>query len=44
MPGLGRSPGEGNGYPTPVFLPGKSAGEVLEGCSPWDHKESDMTE
>ena len=21
IPGLGRSPGEGNGYPTPVFLP-----------------------
>ena len=22
IPGLGRSPGEGNGYPQPVFLPG----------------------
>jgi len=25
IPGLGRSPGEGNGNPTPVFLPGESA-------------------
>ena len=24
IPGLGRSPGEGNGYPTPVFWPGES--------------------
>ena len=24
IPGLGRSPGGGNGYPTPVFLPGES--------------------
>ena len=24
IPGLGRSAGEGNGQPTPVFLPGKS--------------------
>ena len=26
IPGSGRSPGEGNGNPTPVFLPGKSHG------------------
>ena len=26
IPGLGRSPGEGNGNPTPVSLPGKSHG------------------
>ena len=26
VPGLGRSPGEGNGKPIPVFLPGKSHG------------------
>ena len=25
-PGLGRVPGEGNGNPTPVFLPGKFHG------------------
>ena len=38
IPGLGRSPGEGNG-PTPVFLPGESHGQrSLEGYSPWDHK------
>ena len=31
--------------PTPVFLPGKSHGwRSLAGYSPWDHKESDMTE
>ena len=30
---------------TPVFLPGKSHGQrSLAGYSPWDHKESDMTE
>ena len=31
--------------PTPVFLPGKSHGQrSLVGYSPWDCKESDMTE
>ena len=30
---------------TPVLLPGKSPGQrSLVGCSPWGHKESDMTE
>jgi len=30
---------------TPVFLLGKSHGQrSLAGCSPWGHKESDMTE
>ena len=30
---------------TPVFLPGESHGpRRLAGYSPWDHKESDMTE
>ena len=30
---------------TPVFLPGESHGQrSLAGYSPWDHKESDMTE
>ena len=44
IPGLGRSPGGGNGYPTPVFLPGESHGQrSLAGCSPWDHEELDMT-
>ena len=27
MPGSGRSSGEGNGLPTPVFLPGESHGQ-----------------
>ena len=32
-------------HPTPVLLPGKSHGQTsLEGCSPWDRKESDTTE
>ena len=45
IPGSGRSPGEENGYPTPVFLPGKSNGQRgLVGYTPWSHKESDMTE
>ena len=31
--------------PTPVFLPGESHGQrSLAGYSPWDHKESGMTE
>ena len=31
--------------PTPVLLPGKSHGRrSLRGCSPWGHKELDMTE
>ena len=43
--GLGRSPGEGNGNPLQLFLPGKSHGErSLAGYSPWSHKESDTTE
>ena len=38
--GLGRSPGEGKGLPTPVFWPGESHGLYsLPG-----HKESDTTE
>ena len=27
IPRLGRSPGEANGYPTPVFLPGQFQGQ-----------------
>ena len=31
--------------PTPVFLPGESHGQRSQaGCSPWGHKEWDMTE
>ena len=38
IPGSGRSPGGGNGNPTPVFLPGKFYGQrTLAGCvlCPW---------
>ena len=46
IPGLGRSPGEGNGNPlTLVFLLGKSHGQSsLEGYNPRGCKESDTTE
>ena len=40
IPGLGRSPGEGNVFSTPVFLPGKFRGQrSLEDYSSWGHKE-----
>ena len=36
IPGLGRSPGGGNGKPTQVFLPGGFHGQRrLAGYSPW---------
>ena len=39
IPGSGRSPGEGNGKPTPVVLPGESYGQrSLAGYSPWNCK------
>ena len=42
---LGRIPGEGNGKPTPVFLPGKSHGQrSLAGYSPRGHRQLAMTE
>ena len=45
IPGLGRSPGEGNGYPLQYFLPGKSHGQrSLADCSLWGRKELYMTE
>ena len=46
IPGLGRSPGEGNGNPLQsVFLPGESHGRrSLVDYSPWGRKESDTTE
>ena len=44
IPGWGRSPGEGHGLPTPVFLPGESNGQrSLMGYSPYGCKESDTT-
>ena len=45
IPGLGRSPGGGNGNLFNILDWGKSHGQrSLEGYSPWGHKESDMTE
>ena len=45
VPGSGRASGEGNGKPTPLFLPGEFHGQRnLVGSSPWGHKESDRTE
>ena len=39
FPGLGRSPREGNGWPTQEFLPGKSHGQrYLVGSSPWGYR------
>ena len=44
VPALGRSPGEGDDNPTPVFLPGKSHGQrSLADYSPFGCKESDTT-
>ena len=40
IPGSGRSPGEWERLPTPVFWPGESQGLY----SSWGHKESDTTE
>ena len=40
IPGLGRSPGEGETLPTPVFWPGEFHGLYTL----WGRKESDMTE
>ena len=43
IPGLGRSPGVGNGNHC-VFLPGKRHGQrSLVGYRPWGRKESDIT-
>ena len=45
IPGSERSPGEGNGNHTPVFLPGEFHGQrSLAGCCLWDCKELDTTE
>ena len=46
IPGLGRSPGEGNGNPLQYScLENPMDGGAMDGCySPWGHKESDTTE
>ena len=40
IPGWGRSPGEGKGYP----LQYSGLENSMDCYSPWGHKESDMTE
>ena len=44
IPGLGRSPGEGNDYPFQYPCLENSMDRSLSGYSPWGHKESVMTE
>ena len=45
IPGWGRSPGGGNGQPTPVLLPGESHGQrSLAGYSLWGCKSQTKTE
>ena len=45
IPGLGRSPGEGNGYPLQYSCLENSMDRgAWVGYSPWGHKESDTTE
>ena len=40
VPGLGKSPGEGKGYP----LQYSGLDNSMDGVSSWGHQESDMTE
>ena len=45
IPESGRSPGEGNSNPIPVFLPGEFHGQMSPvGYNPWGRKESDTSE
>ena len=44
IPGLGRSPGEGNGNPLQYSWRKSHGLKILVGYSPWGRKESDMTE
>ena len=45
IPGSRRSPGKGNGNPLQYScLESSMDGGAWQGCSPWGHKESDMTE
>ena len=45
IPGWGRFPGGGRGYPALVLLPGESHGQrTLVVYSPWDRKVLDTTE
>ena len=43
-PCVGTMPWRRKWQPTPVFLPGESHGQrSLAGCSPWGHKETQLT-
>ena len=42
IPGLRRSPGEGNGLPTPVFWPGEFHGLYVHGVSKSQAELSDF--
>ena len=44
IPGLGRSPAEGNGNPLQYSCLENPVERSLAGYSPWGHKELDMTE
>ena len=45
IPGSGRSPGEGNGYPLQYsFLENSMDRGAWPGYSPWSHEELDTTE
>ena len=46
IPGLGRSPGEGNGNPLQYSCLANPHGQrrILAGYTSWGHKESDMTD
>ena len=44
IPGLGRSPGEGNGNPLGILAWRISWTRSLAGDSPWGRKESDVPE
>ena len=44
-PWVGKIPGGGNGNPLQYSCPGESRGQrSLARCTPWGHKEPDMTE
>ena len=44
-PWVGKIPWRREWLPTPVFLLGEFHGQrSLVGCSPWDHRESDVNE
>ena len=44
IPGLGRSPGVGNGNPLQYSCLENSIDRKLVGYSPWDHKNNDRTD